>query len=368
MKTIAFYLPQFHPIPENDDWWGPGFTEWHSVVKARPRFRGHHQPQIPANLGFYDLRTPETRQAQADMAMSYGVDAFCYYHYWFSGKLVLETPAEAVLKDGAPDFPFLFNWANENWSRIWDGSSTDLLLSQNYGREDHVAHFKYLEKFFCDPRYLRRDGKPVFLIQRPEQIPDLSAFIEIWRELAKENDDIQDIYFVAVNGSGVPDEIERDWVKSGFDAVSDFQPRSKALPPRRGKNRLYEQAKNILPHKAYGFLKKSVKATKRFSYTEAVESYDRLEWPTDYIKFPCVYPSWDNTARRKTAFIVQNTSPGEFKKFLRVAEKKRDANPEQIDYLFVNAWNEWAEGCHLEPDQLIGMGFLEALAEWKSER
>lgn len=367
MKTIAFYLPQFHPIPENDKWWGAGFTEWHNVVAARPRFKGHHQPQIPANLGFYDLRTPETRQAQADMAQSYGVDAFCYYHYWFSGKLILEGPAEAVLKNGSPDFPFLFNWANENWSRIWDGSTTDLLISQNYSREDHIAHFRYLEKFFCDKRYLRKGGYPIFLIQRPEQIPELNAFIDIWRELAKKNPDIQDIYFVAVNGSGVADEEELKWIDAGFDAISDFQPRSKALPSARGKNRLYAEIKRILPKAAYGLLKKHFKATKRFSYLEAVDSYENLPWPLDYIKYPCVYPSWDNTARRKTPFIVQNTSAKDFKRFLYIAERKKEVNP-HIDFLFVNAWNEWAEGCHLEPDQRVGMGFLEAILEWKSRQ
>lgn len=366
MKTIAFYLPQYHPIPENDKWWGAGFTEWHNVVAARPRFNGHHQPQIPADLGFYDLRTPETRQAQADLAQRYGVDAFCYYHYWFSGKLVLEGPSEAVLESGKPDFPFLFNWANENWSRIWDGSSTDLLLEQNYGPEDHTAHFKYLEKFFIDPRYVREQGKPVFLVQRPEQIPDLAEFVQLWRKLAGQNEAIGDIYFVAVNGSGMPDEYEREWIEAGFDAVCDFQPRSKALPPAKGKNRFFNLLKQYLPDKIYGFLKKNVKATKSYNYHEAVTEYGRLEWPTDYIKYPCVYPSWDNTARRKTPFIVQNTSPEAFKGFLRAAESKQLSGSGQTSMLFINAWNEWAEGCHLEPDTKIKHGFLEAFSEWKS--
>ena len=173
-RIIAFYLPQYHPFPENDEWWGKGFTEWRNVVKARPLYRGHYQPHLPADLGFYDLRVPEVRQQQADMARMYGINGFCYYHYWFNGHQLMERPLEEMLSSGNPDFPFMLCWANENWTRAWDGGSRHILIAQNYSEEDDRAHIRYLlDNVFSDSRYIRVDGKPVFLIYRSMLFPNM---------------------------------------------------------------------------------------------------------------------------------------------------------------------------------------------------
>ena len=184
-RIIAFYLPQYHPFPENDEWWGKGFTEWRNVVKARPLYRGHYQPHLPADLGFYDLRVPEVRQQQADMARMYGINGFCYYHYWFNGHQLMERPLEEMLSSGNPDFPFMLCWANENWTRAWDGGSRHILIAQNYSEEDDRAHIRYLlDNVFSDSRYIRVDGKPVFLIYRSMLFPNMKETIRVWREEA----------------------------------------------------------------------------------------------------------------------------------------------------------------------------------------
>ncbi|MDJ0634982.1 MAG: glycoside hydrolase family 99-like domain-containing protein [Xenococcaceae cyanobacterium MO_188.B29] len=182
IKAIAFYLPQYHPIPENDKWWGKGFTEWTSVAKAKPLFKDHYQPHLPADLGFYDLRLPEVRQAQADLAREYGIYGFCYYHYWFNGKRLLERPFNEVLESGKPDFPFCLCWANENWTRRWDGQDREILIEQKYSVVDDREHIKSLISAFKDPRYIKIDGKPLFLIYRVNSLPDPSLTQKIWRE------------------------------------------------------------------------------------------------------------------------------------------------------------------------------------------
>src|SRR5437016_268415 len=184
-RTIAFYLPQYHPIPENDEWWGKGFTEWTNAAKAKPMFRGHYQPHIPADLGFYDLRVPETRAAQAELAREYGLEAFCYYHYWFAGKRIIERPFNEVLASGQPDFPFCVCWANQTWTGIWHGAPNRILIEQTYpGFDDHRAHFETLLPAFRDRRYLTVDGKPLFIVYSPGGLPDSLRILEFWRELA----------------------------------------------------------------------------------------------------------------------------------------------------------------------------------------
>src|SRR3990172_1193224 len=184
-RLIAFYLPQFHPIPENDEWWGRGFTEWTNTAKGRPLFKGHYQPHVPADLGFYDLRLPETRADQADMARKYGVEAFCYYQYWFAGRQLLERPFNEVLASGEPDFPFCLCWANQTWTGIWHGTPNRILVEQTYpGMEDHRRHFEALLPAFCDKRYLKVDGKPLFAIYNPMELPDTPRVLELWRGLA----------------------------------------------------------------------------------------------------------------------------------------------------------------------------------------
>ena len=185
IRPIAFYLPQFHPTPENDEWWGKGFTEWTNVTKARPLFPGHYQPQLPADMGFYDLRLPEAREAQAALAREYGIHGFCYYHYWFNGRRILERPFNEVLASGKPDFPFCLCWANENWTRVWDGGEKNVLLEQKYSHEDDLAHIESLIPAFRDERYIRIDGKPLFLVYRTGLLPNPARTAEIWREAAK---------------------------------------------------------------------------------------------------------------------------------------------------------------------------------------
>jgi len=179
LRPIAIHLPQFHPVPENDDWWGKGFTEWRNVVQARPRFRGRYQPHIPADMGFYDMRFPEVRQQQAHLAQEYGIYGFCYYHYWFNGRRILERPVQEILESGDPDFPFMLCWANENWARVWDGSDKSVLLGQEYSEDDHRAHAEALMPYFKDPRYIRINNKPVFAIYKDGDIPDPDRLCEI---------------------------------------------------------------------------------------------------------------------------------------------------------------------------------------------
>ncbi len=222
-RPIAIYLPQFHPIPENDKWWGKGFTEWRNVVQAKPRFNGHYQPHIPSDLGFYDLRLHEVLIEQAKLAKNNGIYGFCFYHYWFNGKLLLEKPVEALLKNKTPEFPFMLCWANENWTRAWDGGDNEILIKQEYSLDDDKEHIKYLIPFFKDTRYIKIDNKAVFAIYKPDLFPDISQTLNIFREEAKKQG--VELYLCAfernMGSSG------EELISMGFDAVIDFQPISK---------------------------------------------------------------------------------------------------------------------------------------------
>ncbi len=202
-KALAFYLPQFHPIPENDEWWGPGFTEWANVARARPRYPGHYQPHVPGELGYYDLRVPEVREAQAALAREHGISGFVYYHYWFHGKRLLERPFEEVLESGSPDFPFALCWANEEWTRNWDAMTGTVLMPQEYSEEDDLAHIRYLIRAFQDPRYIRIDGRPLLLVYRAELLPDPQRTFRLWRDEAKAAG-IPDLYLCYVESHGPP--------------------------------------------------------------------------------------------------------------------------------------------------------------------
>jgi len=218
-RVIAFYLPQYHPIPENDAWWGKGFTEWTNVTKARPLFRGHYQPHLPADLGFYDLRVAESREAQAELARQYGVTGFCYYHYWFAGKRLLNRPFDEVLMSGKPDFPFCLCWANENWTRIWDGGEDEVLMKQTYSEEDDVAHIRWLTRAFADERYIRIDGKPIFIIYRAHKLPNLKRTTDLWRHECRRLG-VGELFLCRVDtaaDTSPPSEV-------GLDAAVEFQP------------------------------------------------------------------------------------------------------------------------------------------------
>ncbi|MEY2592016.1 MAG: hypothetical protein QOJ67_4000 [Acidimicrobiaceae bacterium] len=341
---MAFYLPQFHPIPENDQWWGDGFTEWRNTVQARPRFDGHHQPHEPGELGYYDLRSAETRAAQADLAAAHDVDAFCYYHYWFNGHRLLERPFEEVLASGAPDLSFCLCWANENWTRAWNGSDADILIGQDYNRADDLAHVRHLAPAFADPRYLRIDGKPLFLVYRASRLPAPRATTELWRAEASRLG-IGEIYLARVesfsNERGDPGGL-------GFDAAVEFQPewrRLRSSNVRAGTRKLAN---------AVGITRFNPEYT-TFDYSRLVSA--ALQRPTpSYTRFPCVTPSWDNSARRSQgAVVLTDSTPERYREWVVRTLQQRDP-----ELLFVNAWNEWGEGAHLEPCAKWGRGYLEA--------
>ena len=353
-RVIAINLPQFHPFSENDEWWGKGFTEWTNVTKAKPRFWGHYQPHLPSDTGFYDLRLPEAREMQANMAREYGVDAFCYYHYWFNGHQLMERPLEEMLSSGNPDFPFMLCWANENWSRNWDGKFRSILIEQHYSEDDDINHMHYLcSKVFSDKRYLRIQGKPVFSIYRSKYFPDIKHTIDVWRKLAREEYKME-LYLIRVENE--PD-FGPEYLQAGFDAAMDFQPLLMGEFNKWWKNLPFRIMNWIFKGRYQWF-------NKHFSYNSYVQY--RIGKPmADYKCFPCVSPGWDNSPRRKkppyTAFI--GSTPCLYKKWLKDTLIRFQPFSEEENLVFINAWNEWAEGNHLEPDQKWGRKYLEVTKE-----
>lgn len=340
-RLLAFYLPQFHPIPENDEWWGRGFTEWTNVTRARPVFRGHYQPHLPADLGFYDLRLPEARSAQAELARAFGVHGFCWYHYWFDRRRLLERPFDEVLESGEPDFPFCLCWANEAWTRAWDARTGDVLMEQRHSEDDDRAHLRWLARAFADPRHIRVEGKPLFLVYRAGRLPDPARTVETWREEASRLG-VGELFLCRVESYA--DE-HGDPTQLGFDAAVEFQPDWGNLGPprRRPLDRLRRGAPDV--------------ERRIYDYDVVV---DRMLARRDpgYRRLPCVMPSWDNTPRAKRELVVlDGASPASYERWL-AAVLGGNAGDEPL--VFVNAWNEWAEGNHLEPDQRWGRGYLEA--------
>lgn len=370
-RFIAFYLPQFHPIPENDRWWGKGFTEWTNVAKATPQFRGHVQPKIPADLGFYDLRLPESRQAQADLAKEYGIEGFCYWHYWFGdGKQLLQRPFEEVLKSGEPDFPFCLGWANHSWSnKTWNKNkmfqSDTMFMEQKYGDDDDYRnHFQSVLRAFRDPRYITVDGKPLFYIHDPLRFEGLEHFLKLWRSLADEAG-LPGIYFVGhvesvgVLNKGVGHDYMSDAAENynrglalGLDAIN-----SNGM--RRGEMNAVGKM-GVIWNRLLNHLVDSSKL-EVYDYGKVMEGMYTAEDCWDNV-FPTVIPRWDRTPRRgRGADIYVNESPELFEKTVnRVIDMVQSKKPEHR-IIFVRAWNEWGEGNYLEPDLQWGRGFLEAL-------
>lgn len=350
LRAIAFYLPQFHPVPENDEWWGAGFTEWRNVVRARPLLPNHYQPHIPADLGFYDLRLAEVRNAQAALARKYGLHGFCYYHYWFNGRRILQRPFTEVLASGQPDFPFCLCWANENWTRVWDGGEKNVLLGQNYSDQDDIAHIESLIPAFKDKRYIRIAGRPLFLVYRTELLPDPRRTAEIWRERAAKAG-VGDLYLVRVESflQGI------DPMTHGCDAAVEFAPDGHDM----GKWKFHDGIPRILSK--LGIISKAYAANRVVSYP--VLARGMMSRPlSNFKRFRCVTPMWDNSARRKKdARIVIDSHPDIYRKWLRhlgAQTLERYNGDERL--IFINAWNEWAEGNHLEPDLKWGHAYLEA--------
>lgn len=350
LRAIAFYLPQYHPIPENDEWWGKGFTEWRNVAKARPLFPGHYQPHLPADLGFYDLRLPEAREEQANLARQYGIHGFCYYHYWFNGRRVLERPFNDVLASGKPGLPFCLCWANENWTRAWDGGEKNILLGQNYSHEDDLEHINSLMPAFRDPRYIRVNGKPVFLVYRTGLLPDPKRTAEIWREAAIRSG-IGDLYLVRVERFAR----DIDPASIGFDAAVEFAPDADGMTKRR----FHNGWSGFLGK--FGIAKRAYAQNRIVDYNDLAQSMASRPLP-EFKRFRCVTPMWDNSARRKQhAWITINSTPTLYQGWLeKMATQTREHFQGDEQLLFINAWNEWAEGNHLEPDLKWGRAYLEA--------
>lgn len=365
-RAIAFYLPQFHPTPENDEWWGRGFTEWTNVVAGTPRFKGHGQPHLPADLGFYDLRVPETRQQQADLARAAGIEAFCYYHYWFKGKRLLNRPLDEVLGSGAPDFPFCLCWANESWSRAWSGREHDLLVQQTYDDADDAAHIAWLCGVFQDSRYLRVDGRPLFLFYMPEKLPDATRLLAQWRTESLRRIGIEPCFCAVQTGFSTRDAAGLRAL--GFDGVVQFEPNRSHFPtPRNPAGRAVSFLRHALPARWYDALRNNARLGQRNINTvvDYASYVDRsmVGSALDDTTYPVVFPSWDNSARRTSATIIENHDAGQYRRWLEDAVNRVGSRSAEQRLVFINAWNEWAEGCHLEPDRRHGLAFLDATAE-----
>lgn len=343
VRLIAFYLPQYHPIPENDEWWGKGFTEWTNVTKAQPLFEGHYQPKLPADLGFYDLRVPEVRDAQARLAKKYGIYGFCYYYYWFAGKRLLHAPLDEVLVSKKPDFPFCLCWANENWTRRWDGSESEILIAQEHSFENNQAFAESLVPFMKDERYIRVNGKPLVLIYRANILPDIEETVKLWREVWREND-VGEVYLC---GCLSFDQQASQIISWGLDAGVQF-------PPHGMGTKMIEPA----TLGCYDF------EGQIYEFNPVVENSLRSKFPSEK-EFLSVITSWDNTARRgKKGYMFLNTKPEIYELWLRgVIEKTQQLYSGDERLVFINAWNEWAEGTYLEPDVKYGHGYLSATSK-----
>lgn len=345
--SVAFYLPQFHPIPENDRWWGEGFTEWTNVRAAQPVFPGHHQPRVPERLGYYDLRDSDVRAQQAELAQTFGVSAFCYYHYWFNGHRLLERPFEEVLSSGQPDFPFMLCWANENWTRVWDGGARDVLIEQNYGAADDLEHFRALAPALADPRYVTLDGRPMLLVYKTDLLPDPWRTADTWRNEA-DRLGLPNPYLCAVESAG---GAHADPRLDGFDAAVEFAPQPRYLPRWRRTNAVLESlaARSLVPRRLGHHV---------FRYQDVIDRLQAKPVP-GHPWFRAISPGWDNTARRRTGgLIIKDSSPAAFEAWaIDILAESRDR---RSPFVFINAWNEWAEGAYLEPDERHGTAYLEA--------
>lgn len=378
-RVIAYYLPQFHPVPENDKFWGKGFTEWTNVAKARPLFRGHYQPRIPADLGFYDLRLPEVRQQQADMAREAGIEGFCYWHYWFGGgRMLLERPFEEVLHSGKPDFPFCLCWANHSWStKTWNKehrkSADTMIAEQTYpGDEDFIAHFNYCLPAFKDHRYITVEGKPLFGIYEPFFFPHARHFMELWRQLALQNG-LKGIYFYAITRSGNFNRFDSDgnivrvmpnlkssaedyraMLNQGYDGLNSYgQVRAELSYYNK-----YVNMGLIAMRKYMPFIPST-----HFKYPKLMKHYLSPEDKWDNI-FPTIMPQWDRSPRvGKAEGIYVNATPAHFKRHIEEALQLVEHKDMDHRILFLRSWNEWAEGNYVEPDLKYGHGFLDAIRE-----
>jgi lipopolysaccharide biosynthesis protein len=343
---IAFYLTQFHPTKENDEWWGKGFTEWTNVTKAVPLFETHYQPHLPTDFGFYDLRVRATRRDQIKTAKDYGIDGFCYHYYWFSGTRILNEPLDDMLSDQDSNMPFCLCWANENWTRRWDAADHEILIAQKYGPDDDLNFIKDLAPVLRDPRYIRKNDLPYLIVYRPQHLPDASKTIKIWKKYCEE---------VGLGGIHVAIALTHgntSYLDYGADSAVEFPPHNLTI----------------------GNINDSINFHNPFSgNVMQYESIANMHLNRVYVEpniSRSVFPSWDNTARTGArSLITINSTPENYEFWLAETIRKTSTrHPNQTNFVFINAWNEWAEGCHLEPDRKYGSAFLEATLRAKSKQ
>lgn len=368
MKIISFYLPQFHCFPENDEWWGKGFTEWNNVKKAKALFEGHNQPRVPLNNNYYELIDKEVIKWQSNLAKEYGIYGFCYYHYWFNGKMLMQKPMEMMLEDKSIDLPFCICWANENWTKAWAKRSKEVLIGQNYGdREDWEKHFCYFLKFFKDSRYIFANEKPVLIIYRPELIPCLEELLKYWNGRAKEEGFSGICFMYQQRFFDHRKEEAGEW----FDYGIEYQPGYAMEEQKRHISLVAHKLFNIIVTKFQ--LKQSKFSTIIYDYDKAWE-YILGMVPRDEKMLPGAFVDWDNTPRYKgQASLFEGVTPEKFERYL-TAQIEHAKTVYKKDMLFMFAWNEWGEGGYLEPDTLHGYGYLEAVKkalintnEWERE-
>lgn len=370
-KIIAFYLPQFHEIPENNEWWGKGFTEWINVKKAQPLFNGHDQPRVPLNGNYYNLLDDRIKIWQADLAKKYGIFGFCYYHYWFKdGKKLLEKPAEQMLNNTEIDIPFCFSWANENWSKNWDGGNREIIMKQEYGgKKDWEKHLQYLLPFFRDKRYITVDGKPLLIIYKPEQIIDIYQMARYFRKRMI-NEGFTGLCLAFQFPSYYYDMYYRDDI---FDYRIGFEPVFSRINDEEmidlKKRKLVKIARRMLGEGIISVYRKvninkigtSWKKSDKLSHYSYNDSWNRIinrDWADDFL--PGAFVDWDNTPRNRNGVVYDGFSTDAFKTNIYSLVKR--ARVEKKPMIFINAWNEWAEGAFLEPDEKYGFGKLDSIS------
>lgn len=359
-KVIAFYLPQYYPIPENDEWYGKGFTEWTNVGKARPQFKGHYQPRVPADLGYYDLRLPQVREAQAELAKEAGISAFCYYHYWFGkGKQMLEMPLNEVVKTGSPDFPFCLAWANHSWyKKMWDSSTNilkkEILIKQEYpGEKDIEDHFYMLLNAFKDRRYYKIEGKLLFVLYKVENIPDLNNFKEKWQELASLNN-LPGFFFASYS-----DDLFRIKDKKHTECDASILSLN-SEPGSMGGNSKLRKSIRILSSIVSNVIGKPLNV---HPYSKIIDKLSHPIFKQERV-FPVLIPNWDYTPRRRAGgLIFHNSTPELFKKHVKQILNLINQKDESSQIIFLKSWNEWGEGNYIEPDLRFGKGYINALRE-----
>lgn len=369
VKIIAMYFTQLHSIKENDQWWGHGFTDWVNVKKARPLFGGHYQPRIPLHSDYYDQSSIETIRAQVDLAKQYKIYGFCHYHYWFNGRQLLETPTNLLLMNSDIDFPFCLSWANESWSRQWDGNNHDILIKQTHPPdiESWSRHFDYLIRAWTDERAIKIDGRPVFVIYRPQKISKIKTMLEYWTKRAKERG-LKGVYYIFQKQYDPSDKS----CLIRFDAELQFQPFEAIHSTGYSQGAVRKQKIRVVIDSLPEIIQNmvwSLWASCRNSYT--IHEYDKV-WEqiiknnlksSDNV-FPGAFVDWDNTARYGSrATIIQGASPERFKYWLNKLVKTVSEKPDDMNYIFLNAWNEWAESAYLEPDGKYGYAYLEAVKD-----